>query len=61
VAARLERSAIGREPAPVSFRLVSGEHGTLTRGEILLHIVKHATYHSRSARQRAHEIETACR
>jgi uncharacterized damage-inducible protein DinB len=30
---------------PVDFRLISGEHGTLTRGEILLHIVNHATYH----------------
>jgi len=29
----------------VSFRLVSGEEGTMTRGEILLHIVNHATYH----------------
>jgi uncharacterized damage-inducible protein DinB len=29
----------------VSFRLVSGEQGTMTRGEILLHIVNHATYH----------------
>jgi len=30
---------------PVSFRLVSGEAGTLGRAEILLHIVNHATYH----------------
>jgi uncharacterized damage-inducible protein DinB len=30
---------------PVSFRLVSGEAGTLSRGEILIHIVNHATYH----------------
>jgi uncharacterized damage-inducible protein DinB len=29
----------------VTFRLVSGEEGTMTRGEILLHIVNHATYH----------------
>lgn len=29
----------------VSFRMVSGEQGTMTRGEILLHIVNHATYH----------------
>jgi uncharacterized damage-inducible protein DinB len=29
----------------VSFRQVSGEQGTMTRGEILLHIVNHATYH----------------
>jgi uncharacterized damage-inducible protein DinB len=29
----------------VSFRLVSGEQGTMTRREILLHIVNHATYH----------------
>jgi uncharacterized damage-inducible protein DinB len=29
----------------VSFRLVSGEQGTVTRGEILLHVVNHATYH----------------
>lgn len=28
-----------------SFRMVSGEQGTMTRGEILLHIVNHATYH----------------
>lgn len=31
--------------ASVSFRQVSGEQGTMTRGEILLHIVNHATYH----------------
>jgi uncharacterized damage-inducible protein DinB len=29
----------------VSFTLVSGEAGTLSRGAILLHIVNHATYH----------------
>jgi uncharacterized damage-inducible protein DinB len=29
----------------VSFRMVSGEQGMMTRGEILLHIVNHATYH----------------
>ncbi|TLY60928.1 MAG: damage-inducible protein DinB [Gammaproteobacteria bacterium] len=29
----------------VAFRLVSGEAGTMTRGEILMHIVNHATYH----------------
>lgn len=29
----------------VAFRLVSGEQGRMTRGEILLHIVNHATYH----------------
>lgn len=29
----------------VAFRLVSGEQGTMTRGEILLHIVNHASYH----------------
>jgi uncharacterized damage-inducible protein DinB len=29
----------------VTFRLVSGDEGTMTRGEILLHIVNHATYH----------------
>jgi|SRR5215472_10642254 len=29
----------------VSFRQISGEHGTMSRGEILLHIVNHATYH----------------
>ena len=29
----------------VTFRLVSGDVGTMTRGEILLHIVNHATYH----------------
>lgn len=29
----------------VAFRLVSGETGTMTRGEILMHIVNHATYH----------------
>ena len=31
--------------APVTFTLVSGTQGTMTRGEILLHIVNHATYH----------------
>ena len=29
----------------VSYRLVSGEQGTMSRGEILLHIVNHSTYH----------------
>ncbi|HBZ71151.1 MAG TPA: damage-inducible protein DinB [Deltaproteobacteria bacterium] len=29
----------------VGFRMVSGEQGAMTRGEILLHIVNHATYH----------------
>jgi len=29
----------------ISFRMVSGEQGRMTRGEILLHIVNHATYH----------------
>ena len=29
----------------VTFRLVSGEAGSMTRAEILLHIVNHATYH----------------
>ena len=29
----------------VTFRLVSVDQGTMTRGEILLHIVNHATYH----------------
>lgn len=29
----------------VAFRLVSGEQGTMTRGEILLHLVNHASYH----------------
>jgi len=29
----------------ISFRLVNGEEGAMTRGEILMHIVNHATYH----------------
>ncbi|HEV2443865.1 MAG TPA: DinB family protein [Steroidobacteraceae bacterium] len=29
----------------VSFRMVSGERGSMTRAGILLHIVNHATYH----------------
>jgi uncharacterized damage-inducible protein DinB len=29
----------------VQFRFVSGKHGSMTRGEILMHIVTHATYH----------------
>lgn len=29
----------------VSFRTISGEPGEMTRSEILLHIVNHATYH----------------
>lgn len=29
----------------VSFRMVSGEQGMMTRGEILLHVVNHSTYH----------------
>jgi uncharacterized damage-inducible protein DinB len=30
---------------PVAFKLVSGEEGRMSRGEILLHVVNHATYH----------------
>jgi uncharacterized damage-inducible protein DinB len=30
---------------PVAFRLVSGEAGVMTRAEILVHVVNHATYH----------------
>jgi uncharacterized damage-inducible protein DinB len=29
----------------VRFRFVDGERGAMTRGEILLHVVNHATYH----------------
>ncbi len=29
----------------VDFKFVSGEHGAMTRGAMLLHIVNHATYH----------------
>jgi uncharacterized damage-inducible protein DinB len=29
----------------VSFRMISGESGQMTRGEILVHIVNHATFH----------------
>jgi uncharacterized damage-inducible protein DinB len=29
----------------VTFRLVSGEAGAMTRAEILMHIVNHASYH----------------
>ncbi len=29
----------------VCFRFIGGEHGTMTRGEILLHVINHATYH----------------
>src|SRR3546814_12884163 len=29
----------------VRFRFISGEPGAMTRGEILLHVVNHATYH----------------
>jgi uncharacterized damage-inducible protein DinB len=29
----------------VSFRMISGEPGRMTRGEILLHVVNHATFH----------------
>ena len=29
----------------VSFRFIGGGQGTMTRGEILLHVVNHATYH----------------
>lgn len=29
----------------VAFRLVCGDAGTMTRAEILMHIVNHATYH----------------
>ena len=27
------------------FRFISGDRGAMTRGEILLHVVNHATYH----------------
>lgn len=40
-----EAQSVASLRAAVSFRLVSGEQGTMTRGEILLHIVNHATYH----------------
>jgi uncharacterized damage-inducible protein DinB len=30
---------------PVMFKMVSGDEGTMSRGEILMHIVNHATYH----------------
>ncbi|HEU4734186.1 MAG TPA: DinB family protein, partial [Kofleriaceae bacterium] len=30
---------------PVEFRFIGGGDGTMTRGEILLHLVNHATYH----------------
>lgn len=29
----------------LSFRMISGEQASMTRGEILIHIVNHATYH----------------
>jgi uncharacterized damage-inducible protein DinB len=29
----------------VRFRFISGERGTMARGDILLHVVNHATYH----------------
>jgi uncharacterized damage-inducible protein DinB len=29
----------------VDFRFIGGERGAMTRGEILLHVVNHATYH----------------
>lgn len=39
-----------RQTAPlldetVRFRFVDGKHGAMTRGDILLHVVNHATYH----------------
>lgn len=30
---------------PVNFTLTTGNKGTMTRGEILLHVVNHSTYH----------------
>ncbi len=30
---------------PVRFKFVSGTDGRMTRGEIILHVVQHATYH----------------
>ena len=30
---------------PVSFTLIGGTRGVMTRGEILLHVVNHTTYH----------------
>jgi uncharacterized damage-inducible protein DinB len=29
----------------VRFRFISGERGAMTRGDILLHVINHATYH----------------
>ena len=29
----------------VHFRFIGGEHSTMSRGDILLHVVNHATYH----------------
>jgi uncharacterized damage-inducible protein DinB len=38
----LSESVLGEN---VSFTLIGGNRGTMTRGEILLHVVNHTTYH----------------
>ena len=38
----LSEAALGEN---VSFTLIGGNRGTMTRGEILLHVVNHTTYH----------------
>ena len=38
----LSEAALGEE---VSFTLIGGNAGTMTRGEILLHVVNHTSYH----------------
>ena len=38
----LSEPALGEN---VSFTLIGGSRGTMTRGEILLHVVNHTTYH----------------
>jgi uncharacterized damage-inducible protein DinB len=40
-----ERQSADSLDETVRFRFIGGEGGAMTRGEILLHVVNHATYH----------------
>jgi uncharacterized damage-inducible protein DinB len=41
---------------PISFVLIGGNRGAMTRGEILLHVVNHTTYHRGFVAQMFYEV-----
>jgi uncharacterized damage-inducible protein DinB len=40
----------------VSYTLIGGNHGTMTRGEILLHVVMHTNYHRGYVAQMIYDV-----